>query len=99
MPLADYVGFIKKIMKLMQLSFPELAKVEVELVQEKELDQIPERPSEYSKLQTVQIVKGKQLREGFKNYMCTFCRKFYKGQIPPPPPPVCRKLVRFSNKP
>ena len=47
MPLADYVGFIKKIMKLMQLSFPELAKVEVELVQEKELDQIPERPSEY----------------------------------------------------
>jgi len=41
----DYVGFIKKIMKLMQLSFPELAKVEVELVQEKELDQIPERPT------------------------------------------------------
>ena len=30
----------------------------------------------------IKIVKGIQdalLREGFKNYLCTFCRKFYKG--------------------
>jgi len=40
----DYVGFIKKIMKLMQLSYPMFRKVEVELTQEQELDQIPDRP-------------------------------------------------------
>ena len=43
--------------------------------------------------------KPKTVREGFKNYVCTFCKKFYKGRTPPPPPPVCRKLVRFSKKP
>ena len=43
--LLDYVGFIKKIMKLMQLSFPMFRKIEVELTQEKEIDSIPDRPS------------------------------------------------------
>ena len=41
----DYVGFIKKIMKLMQNEFPMFRKIEVELTQEKELEKIPERPS------------------------------------------------------
>jgi len=41
----DYVGFIKKIMKLMQMHYPMLAKVEVEMTQEKEMDQLPNRPS------------------------------------------------------
>lgn len=41
----DYVGFIKKIMKLMQGSYPELSRVEVELTQEMELDALPERPT------------------------------------------------------
>ena len=41
----DYVGFIKKIMKLMQLDYPMMAKVEVEMTQEKEMDQLPNRPS------------------------------------------------------
>jgi len=40
----DYVGFIKKIMKLMQLQYPMLAKVEVEMTQEKEMDELPNRP-------------------------------------------------------
>jgi len=40
----DYVGFIKKIMKLMQLSFPMFRKIEVELTQEKEIENIPDRP-------------------------------------------------------
>ena len=44
----DYVGFIKKIMKLMQLSFPMFRKIEVELTQEKEIDNIPDRPSKLS---------------------------------------------------
>ena len=42
----DYVGFIKKIMKLMQLDYPMMAKVEVEMTQEKEMDELPNRPSE-----------------------------------------------------
>merc|ERR1719461_2319252 len=40
----DYVGFIKKIMKLMQLTYPMFRKIEVELTQEQELEQIPDRP-------------------------------------------------------
>merc|ERR1719510_1072813 len=40
----DYVGFIKKIMKLMQLDYPMMAKVEVEMTQEKEMDELPNRP-------------------------------------------------------
>merc|ERR1719510_653466 len=40
----DYVGFIKKIMKLMQLDYPMMAKVEVEMTQEKEMDTLPNRP-------------------------------------------------------
>ena len=43
----DYVGFIKKVMKLMQLQYPMMAKVEVEMTQEKEMDQLPNRPSKY----------------------------------------------------
>ena len=45
--LSDYVGFIKKIMKLMQLTYPMFRKIEVELTQEQELEQIPDRPSKY----------------------------------------------------
>lgn len=41
----DYVGFIKKIMKLMQIQYPMLAKVEVEMTQEKEMDELPNRPT------------------------------------------------------
>ena len=43
----DYVGFIKKVMKLMQRQYPMMAKVEVEMTQEKEMDQLPNRPSKY----------------------------------------------------
>lgn len=43
--LADYVGFIKKIMKLMQNSFPQFRKIEVELTKEQEIEKIPEGPS------------------------------------------------------
>ena len=42
---SDYVGFIKKIMKLMQNDYPMIAKIEVELTQEKEMDHLPNRPS------------------------------------------------------
>jgi len=41
----DYVGFIKKIMKLMQGSYPGLQRMEVELTQEMELDKLPDRPT------------------------------------------------------
>ncbi|XP_023338723.1 uncharacterized protein LOC111709318 [Eurytemora carolleeae] len=41
----DYVGFIKKIMKLMQTSYPGMRRVEVELTQELELDKLPDRPT------------------------------------------------------
>jgi hypothetical protein len=44
----DYVGFIKKIMKLMQQDYPMIAKIEVELTQEKEMDHLPNRPSKFS---------------------------------------------------
>ena len=43
--IADYVGFIKKVMKLMQNEFPMFRKIEVELTQEKEIEKIPDRPS------------------------------------------------------
>lgn len=43
----DYVGFIKKIMKLMQIQYPMMAKVEVEMTQEKEMDELPNRPSKW----------------------------------------------------
>ena len=32
-------------MKLMQLDYPMMAKVEVEMTQEKEMDELPNRPS------------------------------------------------------
>ena len=48
----DYVGFIKKIMKLMQLQYPMLAKVEVEMTQEKEMDELPNRPSKILKIES-----------------------------------------------
>jgi len=43
--ISDYVGFIKKIMKQMQTDYPMIAKIEVELTQEKEMDHLPNRPS------------------------------------------------------
>ena len=46
-PLADYVGFMKKVMKLMQVEYPMMAKVELELTQEREMDSLPVRPSKY----------------------------------------------------
>ena len=45
--LLDYVGFIKKIMKQMQSDYPMIAKIEVELTQEKEMDHLPNRPSKF----------------------------------------------------
>ena len=51
----DYVGFIKKIMKLMQLDYPMMAKVEVEMTQEKEMDELPNRPSKYFILFLIQV--------------------------------------------
>ncbi len=42
---SDYVGFIKKIMKLMQREYPMIAKIEVQLTQEKEMESLPNRPS------------------------------------------------------
>uniref|UniRef100_T1J663 Winged helix-turn-helix domain-containing protein n=1 Tax=Strigamia maritima TaxID=126957 RepID=T1J663_STRMM len=41
----DYVGFIKKIIKLMQLRYSMIAKIEVELCQLEELEKIPSRPT------------------------------------------------------
>jgi hypothetical protein len=41
----DYIGFIKKIMKQMQTDYPMIAKIEVELTQEKVMDHLPNRPS------------------------------------------------------
>merc|ERR1712106_709524 len=56
----DYVGFIKKIMKLMQLSFPMFRKIEVELTQEKEIENIPDRPTRPGALLfTVGVVQPK----------------------------------------
>merc|ERR1719367_983825 len=42
----DYVGFIKKIMKLMQHEYPMIAKIEVEMTQEMEMDCLPIRASD-----------------------------------------------------
>ena len=41
----DYVGFIKKIMKLMQNEYPMIAKIEIEMTQEMEMDCLPIRAS------------------------------------------------------
>merc|ERR1719414_432897 len=41
----DYVGFIKKIMKLMQHEYPMIAKIEIEMTQEMEMDCLPIRPT------------------------------------------------------
>jgi len=40
------VGFIKKMMKLMQNEHPMMSKIEVQLTQEKEMETLPNRPSE-----------------------------------------------------
>ena len=37
-------------MKLMQIQYPMLAKVEVEMTQEKEMDELPNRPSKFGSL-------------------------------------------------
>ena len=52
----DYVGFIKKVMKLMQLQYPMMAKVEVEMTQEKEMDQLPNRPSKFHPFQLLSFL-------------------------------------------
>lgn len=44
---ADYVGFIKKIMKLMQHKYPSIKKLEVELRQLEEPITLPSRPCKY----------------------------------------------------
>ena len=46
---ADYVGFMKKVMKQMQSDYPMMSKVELELTQEREMDALPIRPSKYGK--------------------------------------------------
>ena len=40
------MGFIKKIMKQMQRDYPTIERIEVQLTQEKEMDRLPNRPSE-----------------------------------------------------
>lgn len=45
--LADYVGFIKKIMKLMQHNYQTILKLEVELKQLQEAPDVPSRPRKY----------------------------------------------------
>ncbi|KAB7494604.1 hypothetical protein Anas_08736 [Armadillidium nasatum] len=42
----DYVGFIKKIMKMMQLKYSQIRKIEIELRQLSESEHLPERPCE-----------------------------------------------------
>lgn len=44
---ADYVGFIKRVMKLLQHGYAGLDKIEVELRQLGETEEPPERPREY----------------------------------------------------
>ncbi|XP_040570406.1 uncharacterized protein [Lepeophtheirus salmonis] len=46
----DYVGFIKKIMKLMQNHFSSILQIEVEMTQEKEMDQLPNQPTKRGKI-------------------------------------------------
>ena len=46
---ADYVGFMKKVMKQMQSDYPMMSKVELELTQEREMDSLPIRPSKLGK--------------------------------------------------
>ncbi|MCL4136249.1 UNVERIFIED_CONTAM: hypothetical protein GTU68_012935, partial [Idotea baltica] len=42
----DYVGFIKKIMKMMQFTYPYIRKIEIELRQLTDTEHLPQRPSE-----------------------------------------------------
>ncbi|EEC04926.1 conserved hypothetical protein, partial [Ixodes scapularis] len=42
----DYVGFIKKIMKLMQVKYPNMRKVEIDMKQLENISEPPTRPSE-----------------------------------------------------
>ncbi|RXG69333.1 hypothetical protein Avbf_05797 [Armadillidium vulgare] len=42
----DYVGFIKKIMKMMQLKYSQIRKIEIELRQLSESEHLPDRPCE-----------------------------------------------------
>ena len=55
------MGFIKKIMKLMQNSFPQFRKIEVELTKEQEIEKIPEGPSEYCLWQGVRVASHEML--------------------------------------
>ena len=76
---SDYVGFIKKIMKLMQLSFPMFRKIEVELTQEKEIESIPDRPSRSFSAVTKlfsQTFKLNNLKLGQQD-SCLHCHYYY----------------------
>lgn len=44
---ADYVGFIKKIMKMMQLKYSQIRKIEIELRQLSESEHLPDRPCKF----------------------------------------------------
>jgi hypothetical protein len=44
---SDYVGFIKKVMKLLQNGYRGLDKIEVEMRQLGETEEVPERPRNY----------------------------------------------------
>lgn len=44
---ANYVGYIMKIMKLMQQKYPTILKMEVEMKVIRELAELPDRPGEY----------------------------------------------------
>ncbi|XP_060526308.1 uncharacterized protein LOC132701965 isoform X2 [Cylas formicarius] len=61
----DYVGFIKKIMKLMQHDYQEISKLEVELKQLDEPIQVPSRPlsAEESTLTNGQILTQEKVLE------------------------------------
>ena len=55
----DYIGFIMKIMKLMQIKYTNIRQIEVELKLVQELSEPPSRPSE-SFLFVCPIIKSKQ---------------------------------------
>ena len=42
-------------MKLMQNEYPMIAKIEVQLTQEKEMDQLPNRPSKFININSFQV--------------------------------------------
>ncbi|CAB4066442.1 unnamed protein product [Lepeophtheirus salmonis] len=58
----DYVGFIKKIMKLMQNHFSSILQIEVEMTQEKEMDQLPNQPTPEEKLKEKELKKENVLK-------------------------------------